>query len=86
MFNASGDVTMLMSDILAGMPDLRQRTQTMHAAHAGGHCADCGIEVQWPCEMYLIAVEAERLQALPRPRRGLDDDEGLRRRAATTTR
>lgn len=76
----------MMADILAGMPDLRQRTQSAHAAHVGGHCADCGTEVQWPCEMYLIAVEAERLQALPRPRRGLDEETGSRRRVSTSAR
>jgi hypothetical protein len=52
----------------------------MHAADADGQCQECGNEVRWPCEIAQIAVEAERLQSLPRPRRGLEDDQTARRR------
>jgi hypothetical protein len=59
---------MLMATILARMPDLRRRAQTQHVADHFGHCRECGGQVHWPCDVYQIAVEAERLAGLPQPR------------------
>jgi hypothetical protein len=50
---------MLMTTLLARMPDLRRRLQTQHINHRG-YCRECGNEVAWPCELYQIATEAER--------------------------
>ena len=54
---------MLMMKLLARMPDLRQRVQTEHVPDEHGHCRDCR-EAQWPCELYQIAVNAERFDTM----------------------
>lgn len=62
---------MLMTSMLARMPELRREVQSQHVAHAAGHCLECGPDTAWPCEVYRIAAEAERLDgpAIVRPRR-----------------
>lgn len=75
---------MLMADILSRMPDLRHRAQTLHVTDQLGHCRECGNGVQWPCDVYQIAVEAERLQSLPRPRTGLEGRPPATRRRVPT--
>lgn len=61
---------MLMATLLARMPDLRRRAQTLHVAADDWSCRECGSEVQWPCDVYQIATDAERLA-------GMDLAEGL---------
>ncbi|HEY1968906.1 MAG TPA: hypothetical protein VGH89_13230 [Pseudonocardia sp.] len=64
---------MLMTSMLARMPDLRHQVQSEHVSDSRGHCQECGPTTHWPCEVYEIAAEAERLSEpaarLPRPRR-----------------
>jgi hypothetical protein len=53
---------MLMATLLARMPDLRCRTQTLHAPDENRYCGECGNQVCWPCQVYQIAAEAEHLE------------------------
>jgi len=56
---------MLMSKLLAGMPDLCDRVLATHVRDRHGRCRECS-GVQWPCQVQQIAQEAHRLG---RPRR-----------------
>ena len=69
---------MLMATLLARMPDLRRRAQKMHVADDNWYCRECGGRVQWPCDVYQIATEAQQIADssvdasngwLPEPRR-----------------
>lgn len=51
---------MLMSTLLAGMPDLCHRVLTTHVTDRQGRCRECA-GVWWPCAVHRIAHEAERL-------------------------
>jgi hypothetical protein len=57
---------MLMVELLARMPDLRRRIQRDHFSDAAGHCRDCH-GARWPCEMYQLAIQADRLHAFRAP-------------------
>ncbi|HZD16243.1 MAG TPA: hypothetical protein VE196_14205 [Pseudonocardiaceae bacterium] len=54
---------MLMATLLARMPDLRCRAQTLHAPDENRYCGECGNQVCWPCQVYQIAAEAEHLES-----------------------
>jgi hypothetical protein len=54
---------MLMATLLARMPDLRCRAQTLHAPDENRYCSDCGNQICWPCQVYQIAAEAEHLES-----------------------
>jgi hypothetical protein len=58
---------MLMSTLLADMPDLYRRVLATHVRGADGRCRECR-GVTWPCELQQIAAEADRLGAPARPR------------------
>lgn len=51
---------MLMATMLAQMPDLLSRVQYDHTADRDGYCRECR-DVRWPCEVFQIASDAERL-------------------------
>lgn len=53
---------MLMSTLLAKMPDLCHRVLTTHTRRVDGRCRECP-GVTWPCELQRIATEASRLGA-----------------------
>lgn len=57
---------MLMSTLLADMPDLCHRVLTTHVKDRHGRCRECE-GVRWPCALHRIAHEAELL-ARPRLR------------------
>lgn len=57
---------MLMVELLARMPDLRRRIQRDHVSDATGHCRDCH-GARWPCEVYQLANQADRLHAARSP-------------------
>lgn len=52
---------MLMTTLLAGMPDLCQRILDSHVEDGHGRCGECA-GVPWPCDLRRIAQEAERLR------------------------
>ena len=68
--DATGETEMLMTDLLARMPDIRGRIEAEHTATPDGRCRDCGTDVWWPCELSQLAHAAEQVKtsALPAPR------------------
>jgi hypothetical protein len=58
---------MLMTTLLAGMPDLCHRVMTTHVEDGQGRCVECA-GVLWPCELQRIARAAQRLARPPRRR------------------
>jgi hypothetical protein len=57
---------MLMVELLSRMPDLRRRIQRDHVSDVAGRCRDCH-GARWPCEMYQLAMQADRLHACRSP-------------------
>ncbi|AEA25102.1 hypothetical protein ACFQ34_22545 [Pseudonocardia benzenivorans] len=52
--------------VLAGMPDLLERTLIEHAPDSRGQCRECrdssGISAAWPCMMREMADEASDIR------------------------
>lgn len=52
--------------VLAGMPDLLERTLTEHVPDAHGNCRECrdsaGASAAWPCVMREVADEAQDIR------------------------
>lgn len=58
---------MAFAAVLAGMPDLLQRTLALHVPDEVGLCRDCrdatGAAAFWPCRMRELAEEARDISA-----------------------
>ncbi|GEL20578.1 hypothetical protein [Pseudonocardia asaccharolytica] len=52
--------------VLAGMPDLLERTLSEHVPDGRGYCRECrgpsGVSATWPCLMREVAAEAQSLR------------------------
>lgn len=57
----------MLAMILAGMPDLLQRTLSEHTADEFGYCRECrsptGAHAVWPCAAREIAEEAIHIRS-----------------------
>jgi hypothetical protein len=57
-----------MAHVMAGMPGVFRRLLSAHVADRLGRCTACrtasGPGVRWPCSLYEIAEEAQRLYGL----------------------
>ena len=63
--DGDGETALPMAEVMAGMPGVWRRLLAAHVPDRFGRCSACrtatGSGERWPCSLYRIATQAQRL-------------------------